>query len=173
MGVENTNRLRARERVARNLQVTRNFETARVLSSGAVRHDFHPLAFDSIRAIDPDAFAVAVAGAGIASIGVGLLQSPIRIENVHVIRKGCSGILNEPCAHHRMGCVVGALRMAPEQPYIKASDSTTATDCRTWRGCRVSLGMRIASSNRWNSKPRAGPLQCANDGVGGPPLCSE
>jgi hypothetical protein len=56
----------------------------------AVGGDLQPLAANAAAVSDPDAFAVAVARCGVASIWIGLLQGAIGVEDVQVLTPSSS-----------------------------------------------------------------------------------
>ena len=90
------------ERVVIHLDIERYLCAAREFMRCAIGYHLNPLSLDPIAVDDPNALAVAVAGFWVARIGICLLQRPISIEHVHVVRKRCVNVIDKPCANNRI-----------------------------------------------------------------------
>ncbi len=104
------------ESVACDLDIKGEFAAADELVGGAVGSDLHPLAADAAAVGDPDAFAVAIARGGVASVGVGLLHGAIGVEHIHVLMEGRARVLDKPCSYD------GIRRRAGDGRFAAAED---------------------------------------------------
>ena len=86
----------AHEGIAGNLNFKRQFAAAHEFVGRAVSGNFHPFPADAVAVRDPDTFAIAVAGARIAGIGIRLLHGAIGVEDVHVLMEGRACVFNKP-----------------------------------------------------------------------------